>query len=77
MARFEAFWEVACDYTHYMWLGVMVSIFLFILAVFSVLLAPPGTTSYAIAVIDLVMVLVLGTSLGGMFLICRRRVEEY
>lgn len=78
MARFEAFWEVMCDYMHYLWLGVMTALFLFILALMGLYFAEPGTGSFAINLINIVLILGFGTAVSGMFWVCdQRRKREF
>lgn len=78
MARLEEFWDVMCDYTHYLWLGVMMMLFLFILSLMSLVFADPGTGSYSIAILNTGLILVFGVIIAGMFWIChQRRDVEY
>jgi Na+/proline symporter len=76
MARFEAFWEVACDHVAYLWVGFTVVLFLFILSLLALALAPRGTGSFYIALVDLGLVVVAGAVVGGMYWTCARRRRE-
>jgi hypothetical protein len=76
MARFEAFWDVMCDYMQYLWLGVMLMIFLFVLALFSLYFARPGTGSFAIAIVDTILIVTIGSVLSGMFWVCDQRKKQ-
>lgn len=73
MARFEPFWDVICDFSHYLWLGVMFSVFLLILSVISLVFATPGSSSHALAIFNLVIVLVMGSTMILMFRVCAKR----
>lgn len=78
MARFEAFWDVVCDYRDFMWLGVMGCLFFLILTIISLLWGTPGTAAYYISLLNLAMVVGLGSVLGWMFWVChRRRTKKY
>lgn len=78
MARFEAFWDVVCDYRDFVWIGFMVCLFFLVLTLFSLFFGTPGTASYLISLLNLAMILVLGTVLGGMFWVCQKRqTKEY
>lgn len=74
MARLEPFWKVACDFRDYMWLGLSVLFFLFILTVVGLVLAPPGTASELISYVNLSIVLTTGAVVGGMYWVCVQRV---
>lgn len=76
MARFEAFWDVACDFRQHIWLGVKFCLFLFVLGVVSVVLAEPGSASAFLAQVNLVLILLLGTVAGGMYWVCVRRERK-
>jgi hypothetical protein len=76
MARFEQFWVLACDYRQFIWLGVMMALFLLILTLFSLLLAPVGSASFAIALVNLVMTLGLMGAAGGLYWTCVKREQE-
>lgn len=73
MSRLEPFWEVMCQYKDFIWLGVMVVLFLAILTVMSLLLAPPGSASSVVAYMNLVLVVVLGLLMAGMYHTCAKR----
>lgn len=76
MARFEKFWTVMCDYRDFLWLGVMVLIFLFILNVISLLWVRPGSASFVVAIINTVMLVLAGGVVGGMYWTCMRRQTD-
>lgn len=78
MARFEAFWDVMCDFRDYLWIGIMVLIFFLILTIISLAWGDPGTASYNIALLNLAMILGAGAVMGWMFWVCQqRRTKEY
>lgn len=76
MGRLDPFFDVMCQYRDFIWLGVMVVLFLFILTVFSLLLADPGSGSQAIALFNLALVLVLGTSMLALYRGCLKREAQ-
>jgi uncharacterized membrane protein len=76
MSRLDPFWEVMCQYKDFIWLGVMVVLFLAVLTVMSLLLAPPGSASSIVAYMNLFLVVVLGLLLGGMYRKCATREAE-
>lgn len=73
MARFDAFWEVVCEYRAYMWMGLTALVFLFVLSLFGLVLAPPGTGAEAISYVNIGLILVTGACLGGIYRVCLRR----
>jgi len=77
MARFDAFWEEMCDHRDYLWLGIQVLIFLFVLSIIALAWAPRGSGSFWIAVADFVLIVVLGACIGGMFYVCLKREERF
>lgn len=77
MARFEAFWEEACEYRMYMWMGVMLMIFFLVLEVISFLLVEPWTGSFWIAVFNFGLTVTVGGVVGWMFWTCKERAERY
>lgn len=76
MGRFERFWETMCQYSHFIWLGVMVSLFLFILTIISLVMARPGTASLIVAQMNVVLIGVTGGLMFGMYWKCVKRAKE-
>lgn len=72
MGRLDPFWDQMCPYRDYIWLGVMVMLFLLILSIMSLLLAPRGTASFLVAAWNFLMVLVVGSLMLGMYRYCLR-----
>lgn len=77
MARFEKFWNVVCDYVGLLRIGFMFSLFLFVLSVIGLVLAPRGTNAFAISVVNFVLVAVVGGVVVWMNLVCRRWDRRY
>lgn len=77
MARFEEFWEVACDYHYILRIAFMFVVFLFVLTVLSLLLAPRGTDAYAISLVNFVLVSALGLLVGWVNYVCASRERRY
>lgn len=77
MARFESFWEVICDFRYFLRIGFMLVIFLFVLAVISLVLAERGTNAYAISIVNFVLVSALGLVVGWMNYVCASRERQY
>ena len=76
MARFEAFWDVMCDYMHFLWLGIMVLIFLMVLTIIGLVVAEPAPGSFYVAMMNVAMILATGAVMGWMFSVCYRRERE-
>lgn len=76
MSRLEPFWDVTCDYRDYLWLGIMVLIFLFVLTGMSIVLAPQNTGSFIVAMMNFALLLVTGGVMGGMFYKCLQRERD-
>ena len=77
MARFEEFWRLACDFKDFLRVAFMFFMFLFVLSVISLFLAQPGTGSYAIAIINFVMVSVFTLLAAYMSRVCSKRERKY
>lgn len=77
MARFEEFWELACDFKQMLRLAFMFVVFLLVLSMMGLLLAERGTASYAISIFNFVAVAVLGLVIGGVNRVCSNREREY
>lgn len=77
MARFEEFWELACEFRYLLRIGFMVVVFLFVLSVMALLLAERGTDAYAISIVNFALVAVLGVFVAWMNWVCANRESEY
>lgn len=77
MARFDEFWEVVCDFRYILRIGFMFVVFLFVLAVLSLILAERGTDAYAISLFNFVAVSALGLTIAYMNWVCANRDRQY
>lgn len=77
MTRGDAFWSVVCDYRQHLWLLLMFLLFLLVLTALSFLFGELGTASYTIAVVNLLLILGVGSVAGGMYWYCGRRRPDY
>lgn len=76
MGRLDPFWDVMCQYREFLWLGVMVLLFLFILTLFSLLLAPSGSASQLVAAGNFVLIVATGVVMLVMYRICLGREKS-
>lgn len=76
MELVEKFGSVLCDYQDQFRLGFMFGILLLIFTLISFPFLTPGTASYAIAVVDLVLVLVLIVTTGAAHWYCARYNQQ-
>lgn len=77
MARFDDFWEVACDFQDHLRIAFMVVIFLFVLTLISIWFADEGTDAYAISILNFAVLSVLGIAVAWMNRVCAHREREY
>ncbi|KZX49077.1 MULTISPECIES: hypothetical protein [Haloarcula] len=73
MVNIEKFWSVVCDYEGLLRFVLTFLVFMLVLTSLTLLFGEPGTGSYVIAVVNLVMILFFGSIVGALYVGCIRR----
>ncbi|MBV0902945.1 hypothetical protein [Haloarcula salina] len=73
MVNIEKFWSVICDYEGLLRLVLTFLVFMLLLTFLTLLFGTPGTGSYVIAVVNLVLILLFGSVVGVLYVGCIRR----
>ncbi|WP_416840023.1 hypothetical protein [Haloferax sp. DFSO52] len=76
MARLETVVDVICDQRDRFPLFVAIAIVMGLLLGFSLLFLEPGTAAYAIALVDVILVVVMLVGFGGGYWLCTKRSME-
>ena len=69
----EDFWDFVCNHRHYLQAGFLFAILLLLFTVVSLFLGKPGSVSYTLAIVDLILVAVLIVITLGPLWVCVRR----
>lgn len=69
----DRFWDAACEYQHAMRLLVAILVVMTLLLAFAFPFLEPGTGAYAIAIVDIALLVVAFLVVGGVTLGCARR----
>lgn len=75
MATLDGFWEIVCGYQSLLRVLVATLVVMAGLLAFSFLFLEPGTGSYVIALVDLVLLAVAFVLVGGVTVVCARRAD--
>ena len=76
MSRRDDFWDYVCDRRHYLWLLLMVLLFFFLLTLFTFAFGDPGTSSWVIAQLNVILILGTAVVAGGMYWKCVKRSRQ-
>lgn len=73
MSWTDAFWARVYDHRQYGWLLFVFLVFLSFLTGVSLLFGQPGTTSYTLTIVNLVLIIIVGLLAGTVFWYSHRR----
>lgn len=65
-----------CDYQELLWVLLTFLVFMLLLTTVSLVLGEPGTESYIIAIVDLVLILGFGGVVVSLYTTCARKDES-
>lgn len=73
MSWIDTFWMHVYDHRQYGWLLFVLLVFLLFLTAASLLFGQPGTASYTISIVNLVIIVLVGLLAGTLFWYSHRR----
>lgn len=76
MSRFEPFWDYICERREYLWLLLMALLFFLILTSFTFVFGEPGSESWVVAQLNVIIILATGAVAGGMYWKCVKRARK-
>lgn len=77
MSWIDDFWALVYDYRQYAGLLFVFLLFMLLLTVLSLALGRPGTASYTLSLVNLVLILLFGLLGGALFWYSHRRRANY